>query len=120
MKSAILWAVRRVCAAVSVNATPPIWDCLSTSSRRKRTSNFPSGSRCACPMTMASARRLFHSGKLTWAISGRRADSADEYRAEAAASREVLLDDFRDALRQRGLPRERKHRDGNLVGPAPY
>src|SRR6266853_489759 len=69
MKSAILWAVRRVCAAVRVNAMPPIWDCLSTSSRRKRTSSFPSGRRCACPMTMASARRLFHSGKLTWAIS---------------------------------------------------
>src|SRR5882762_3613240 len=69
MKSAILWAVRRVCAAVRVNATPPIWDCLSTSSRRKRTSNFPSGSRLASPMTSASARRLFHSGKLTWAIS---------------------------------------------------
>src|SRR5882672_10180680 len=69
MKSAILWAVRRVCAAVRVNATPPIWDCLSTSSRRKRTSSFPSARRCACPMTMASARRLFHSGKLTWAIS---------------------------------------------------
>src|SRR5882762_9941446 len=69
MKSAILWAVRRVCAAVRVNAMPPIWDCLSTSSRRKRTSSFPSGSRCACPMTIASARRLFHSGKLTWAIS---------------------------------------------------
>src|SRR5882762_10026061 len=69
MKSAILWAVSRVCAAVKVNAMPPIWDCLSTSSRRKRTSSFPSARRCACPMTMASARRLFHSGKLTWAIS---------------------------------------------------
>src|SRR6267378_1815251 len=69
MKSAILWAVRRVCAAVRVNATPPIWDCLSTSSRRKRTSSFPSARRCACPMTRASARRLFHSTKLTWAIS---------------------------------------------------
>src|SRR6266508_2921130 len=48
---------------------PPIWDCLGTSSSRKRTSNLPSGSRCACPMTRASARRLFHSGKLTCAIS---------------------------------------------------
>src|SRR6267143_702482 len=69
MKSAILWAVSRVCAAVKVNAMPPIWDCLSTSSRRKRTSSFPSARRCACPMTMASARRLVHSGKSTWAIS---------------------------------------------------
>src|SRR5712671_2578810 len=69
MKSAILWAVSRVCAAVWVNAMPPIWDCLSTSSRRKRTSSFPSGSRCACPMTMASARRLLHSAKSTWEIS---------------------------------------------------
>src|SRR5882762_4448535 len=69
MKSAILWAVSRVCAAVRVNAMPPIWDCLSTSSRRKPTSNLPSGSRFACPISRASARRLFHSAKLTWATS---------------------------------------------------
>src|ERR1700704_2093439 len=69
MKSAILWAVSRVCAAVRVNAMPPIWDCLSTSSRRKPTSNLPSGSRFASPISTASARRLFHSGKSTWAIS---------------------------------------------------
>src|SRR2546427_10516337 len=53
-------------------------------------------------------------------LGGRRADSADEYRAKAAAAREVLLNDFRDALGQHRLPRERKHRDGNLVGAAPY
>src|SRR5712675_791142 len=69
MKSAILWAVSRVCAAVRVNAMPPICDCLSTSSRRKRTSNLPSLSRFASPISRASARRLFHSGKFTWAIS---------------------------------------------------
>src|SRR5882762_5886660 len=69
MKSAILWAVSRICAAVSVKAIPPICDCLSTSSRRKRTSNLPSESRFASPMSRASARRLFHSGKSTWAIS---------------------------------------------------
>src|SRR6266487_2558627 len=69
MKSAILWAVRRICPAESVYTELLIWDCLSTSSRRKRTSNFPSGSHCACPMTMASARRLFHSAKSTWEIS---------------------------------------------------
>src|SRR5712691_1341843 len=48
---------------------PPICDCLSTSSRRKRTSNLPSLSRFASPISRASARRLFHSGKFTWAIS---------------------------------------------------
>src|SRR6266852_8898218 len=48
---------------------PPICDCLSTSSRRKRTSNLPSESRFASPMSRASARRLFHSGKSTCAIS---------------------------------------------------
>src|SRR5258706_14649741 len=48
---------------------PPICDCLSTSSRRKRTSNLPSASRFASPISRASARRLFHSGKSTWAIS---------------------------------------------------
>src|SRR5258706_4542162 len=48
---------------------PPICDCLSTSSRRKRTSNLPSGSRFASPISTASARRLLHAGKSTWAIS---------------------------------------------------
>src|SRR6267143_5812446 len=69
MKSAILWAVSRTWAPVSVKAIPPICDCLSTSSRRKRTSNLPSGRRFASPISTASARRLFHSGKSTWAIS---------------------------------------------------
>src|SRR5258706_137430 len=64
-----LRAVSRTCAAVSVKAIPPICDCLSTSSRRKRTSNLPSASRFASPISRASARRLFHSGKSTWAIS---------------------------------------------------
>src|SRR5712664_1510335 len=48
---------------------PPICDCLSTSSRRKRTSNLPSESRFASPISRASARRLFHSGKSILAIS---------------------------------------------------
>src|SRR5207245_2706458 len=52
-------------------------------------------------------------------LGGRRIDPADEYRTEAAASREILLDDVRDALRQHRLPCERKPCAGNLVAAAP-
>ncbi len=53
-------------------------------------------------------------------LGGNLSYPADEKRAKATAAREVLLDDFGDALGQRRLPREGEHRDGNLVGAAPY
>src|SRR5712692_7110127 len=63
----------------------------------------------------------FPFGKIHLGDLGRqRIDSADEYRAEAAASRKVLLDDFGDALRQRRFPHEGEHGNGNLIGAAPY
>jgi len=44
-------------------------------------------------MTMASARRLFILRNRPGDLGRNRIDPADEYRAEAGASREVLLDD---------------------------
>jgi len=78
-----------------------ICDCLSTSSRRKRHFEPAVGERFASPISTASQGGSSIRENRLGDLGRGGLDSADEYRAEAAASRQVLLHDFRDALRQR-------------------